>query len=245
LVAGATASDAALAGGAMLLLQFGIGAANDVIDAPRDSSKPGKPIPTGLVSRHAGVTIAVTAFAGGLGIAAAVDPRLATLAVVVIAIGLAYDVAFKGTAWSWLPFAVGIPVLPTFGWLASARPLPAAFGVLVPAAIAAGAALAIGNALTDVERDRATGVSSVATRLGAPRASLVEVLLFAAVALAAVGSTLDRGPVAGAIGIVAAVPVVAAVAVRGRTASARERAWEIQSVATGVLGIAWLVAVAA
>ena len=31
----------------------------------------------------------------------------------------------KGTAWSWLPFAVGIPLLPVYGWLGAAGALPA------------------------------------------------------------------------------------------------------------------------
>ena len=39
---------------------------------------------------------------------------IAACRLVVIAIGLAYDLRLKGTAWSWLPFAVGIPILPVY-----------------------------------------------------------------------------------------------------------------------------------
>ena len=59
----------------------------------------------------------------------------------------------KGTAWSWLPFAVGIPLLPVYGWLGAAGALPAFFAVLVPVAMLAGAALAIANARRRLERD--------------------------------------------------------------------------------------------
>ena len=79
------------------------------------------------------------------------------LAVVVLAIGYGYDLAFKGTAWSWVPFAVGIPLLPVFGWLGAAGSLPSSFAVLLPVAVVAGTGLAIANARADLERDAAAG----------------------------------------------------------------------------------------
>ena len=91
------------------------------------------------------------------------------LAVVVLGIGLAYDLFAKGTAASWVPFAVGIPILPVYGWLGATGSLPDLFRLLVPVAAVAGAALAIGNALVDVERDRAAGDRSVALVLGRGR----------------------------------------------------------------------------
>ena len=81
-------------------------------------------------------------------------------------IGYGYDLVAKGTAWSWLPFALGIPLLPVYGWLGATGALPSFFIALVPMAMLAGAALAIANARADLERDVAAGTVSVATRLG-------------------------------------------------------------------------------
>jgi 4-hydroxybenzoate polyprenyltransferase len=181
----------------------------------------------------------------GLSLAAAGGTGV-VLAVVVIAIGLAYDLWLKGTPWSWLPFAVGIPVLPVFGWLGATGALPSAFVVLVPAAVAAGAALAIGNALVDVDRDREAGSSSVALALGPERAWLAHLVLVGVVALAAVTSVPWLGgsiAESGAIALVALLPIGAAIAARGGGASRRERAWELEAVGIAALGIAWVVVV--
>jgi 4-hydroxybenzoate polyprenyltransferase len=232
----------------MTLLQAGIGATNDLVDAPRDAGlKPGKPIPAGLVSPEAARRLAIGSF--GLGIVLggiAGGPAVGALAFVVIAIGLTYDLRLKGTAWSWLPFAVGIPVLPVFGWLGAAGRLPAAFAVLLPAAVASGAALAIANALVDVERDRAAGVSSIAIALGPRRAWILQAGLLLLVGIAAIVSVRPLGgSPEGAIGVAlgAIVPIVGVVIGRSGGLGRRERAWELEAIGVAILGIAWMVAV--
>lgn len=220
IVAGGTPSVAAGLGLAMVGLQAGIGATNDFIDAPRDAGhKPGKPIPAGLVSRAEARNVALVAFGVGIGLAGlSGGPTGVFLAIVVVAIGLTYDLRLKGTVWSWLPFAVGIPVLPVFGWLGAAGRLPIAFLILVPAAVAAGAALAIANAFVDVERDRAAGSGSIALALGPTNAWLIHVGILAAVGLAAAVSVGPLGgSVAGAVGVsvAAMLPVGAGLAARG------------------------------
>jgi 4-hydroxybenzoate polyprenyltransferase len=233
---------------AMVALQAGIGATNDLVDAPRDAGhKPNKPIPAGHVSRQAASVVAVAGFAAGVALAG-VSGGLAgvVLGVVVIAIGLTYDLRLKGTAWSWLPFAVGIPVLPVFGWLGARGTLPLEFAVLIPAAVAAGAALAIANTLVDVERDRAAGSSSIAIALGPTNAWLIHVGLLVAVGVAAVVSVGPLGGSAvgaGAVAVAAIVLVGAALGGRGGGATRRERAWEIEALGVAILGIAWLLAV--
>ena len=233
---------------AMVALQAGIGATNDLVDAPRDSGhKPGKPIPAGLVSRTAAQRVAVVAFGVGIGLASlSGGPTAAALALVGVAIGLAYDLRLKGTAWSWLPFAVGIPVLPVFAWLGATGHLPIAFLVLIPAAVAAGAALAIANALVDVERDRSAGSGSIAIALGPTNAWLIHIGLLVAIGLAAVASVGPLGgPAAGgtAVALVTLLPVGAGLAARGGGATRRERAWELEAVGVAVLALAWLLAV--
>jgi 4-hydroxybenzoate polyprenyltransferase len=248
LAAGGTPMVATGLGLAMVALQAGIGATNDVVDAPRDAGrKPGKPIPAGLVSPATARRVVVVAFGVGLGLAGlSGGPAAVAVAVLGVAIGLAYDLRLKGTAWSWLPFAVGIPVLPVFSWIGATGHLPIAFLVLIPAAAAAGAALAIANALVDVERDRLAGTGSIALALGPANAWLIHVALLVAIGLAAVASVGPLGGSSGggtAVALAAILPVAAGLAARGGGVTRQERAWELEAVGVAVLALAWLLAV--
>jgi 4-hydroxybenzoate polyprenyltransferase len=228
----------------MTALQASIGALNDLVDAPRDAGhKPGKPIPAGLVSAAAARAVVVAAAGTGLAFAAPSGPATVVLAVVVLAIGYGYDLIYKGTAWWWVPFAVGMPLLPVFGWLGAAGTLPASFAVLVPVAVLAGAALAIANARADLERDAAAGVDSVAVRLGFERAWTVEAALLAVVVGAALVTLglADAPTWALVVAVGAGVVVLIGLAVGRRGGSARiERSWQLQAVGVGLLGAAWI-----
>jgi 4-hydroxybenzoate polyprenyltransferase len=247
LLAGGGPGLATRIGVAMTLLQLGIGTVNDVVDAPRDAGrKPGKPIPTGLASIAAARLVASVCFLAGTALAVGVSTTLGLLAALVIGIGLAYDLRLKGTAWSWLPFAIGIPILPVFGWVGVTGTLPQPFLVLVPAAVVAGAALAIGNALVDVERDLAAGVSSIAVAFGPARTWRVGILLFAAIWMAAVGSVIAAGGAAVAIlgmAVVGSIPILASILSRTAQSAVRERAWQAEAIGLAVLAALWLAAV--
>jgi len=231
-------------GVAMTALQVSIGSLNDIVDAPHDRGRtPAKPIPGGLVSTTEAWAVAI----GGavLGLALALPSGVATvvLALVVLAIGYAYDLAFKGTAWSWLPFAIGIPLLPVFGWLGATGVLPSSFTILLPVAVIAGAALAVANARADVERDAAAGVESVATRLGNDRAWAVNAALLGAVVLLAAVTLIDQGaPALTMLAALGAGVVIGIGVFLGRHADSagRERAWELEAVGVGFLAAAWL-----
>ena len=244
MVAGADAMTALRLGVSMTALQVSIGSLNDIIDAPRDAGRtPAKPIPGGLVSRSEAWAIAI----GGavLGLALALPSGVATvaLAVAILVIGYAYDLGFKGTAWSWLPFAVGIPLLPVFGWLGATGGLPSSFAILLPVAVIAGAALAIANARADVERDAAAGVDSVATRLGIERSWAVNAGLLGAVTVVAVATLIAQGaPPVALLAALGAGVVIGIGVVLGRNADSvgRERGWELEAVGVGLLAAAWL-----
>ena len=250
LIAGAEAGTAAALGVSMTALQVSIGTLNDIVDAPRDlGAKPGKPIPAGLVSRDAAVVVAVAGGGAGLLLGWLSGPfgvAVALLGVVVLAIGYAYDLFFKGTAWSWLPFAVGIPVLPVYGWVGATGGVPASFAVLVPAAVVAGAALAVANARADEARDLASGTVSVATRLGGRWSWRVDAALSSVVVGVAIATLLVAGagavPLAGA-GVAAVIVAAGLVVGRSDDADRRERAWELQAVGIAVLAAAWLAGV--
>jgi 4-hydroxybenzoate polyprenyltransferase len=231
-------------GVAMTALQVSIGSLNDIVDAPHDRGrKPAKPIPGGLVSLGEARAVAIGGAVLGLALALPSGAATVVLALVVLAIGYAYDLAFKGTPWSWLPFAIGIPLLPVFGWLGATGGLPASFTILLPVAVIAGAALAVANARADVERDAAAGVDSVATRLGLGRAWVVNAGLLGMVMLLAGATLLAQGaPPLAMLGALGAAVVIGIGVILGRHADSagRERAWELEAVGVGLLAAAWL-----
>jgi 4-hydroxybenzoate polyprenyltransferase len=247
-IAGAGVSLALLLALSMLLLQFGIGAANDWADAPADAvALPRKPIPDGRVARGLAARIAAAAAAAGLALAAGAGAATAVIAAVGLLIGLAYDLRLKGTRWSWVPYAAGIPLLPLFAWVGATRAMPPAFAVLLPVAMIAGAALAVANALADLERDERAGVETVATALGVAPARRVDAILQAVVVAAAVGSAiiLGGGPAGIALGLVGAGVVAVGVGIGwGSGRRARQRAWEVQAVGLAVLAVGWVMALA-
>ncbi len=231
----------------MTALQVSIGALNDIVDAPTDAvGNPAKPIPTGL---SLSIAWAVTIGGAGIGLAlvAAIGFAVTMVAAAGLAVGYAYDLRFKGTIWSWVPFAVGIPLVPVFGWLGGAGRLPDAFAVLVPMAVLAGAGIAVANARADLDRDRAAGVDSVAARLGDRRAWAVNAALLAVVIAIALGSMWGRS--ASTVELAAAIGAGAVIGlgmIAGSRSGSRGRpfAWEIEAIGLGLLGAAWLAGVA-
>ena len=248
-IAGAGAALVALLAAAMLLLQLGIGAANDWADAAADgTAQPRKPVPSGLVRRSTAARIAAATAAGGLALAALAGPAPLVVAAAGLAAGLAYDLRLKGTRWSWVPYAIGIPLLPVFAWIGATGSLPAAFAALVPIAMLAGAALAMANALADVEHDRGAGTETIATSLGLVRARRIEAVLGGMVVAAALGSVVAFGGDVAWIAIAGAgsAVVVGGIALgwKGRSA-VRRRAWEVQAVGVGIVAAGWIGALAA
>jgi 4-hydroxybenzoate polyprenyltransferase len=245
-LAGGGVAVAVLLGVSMVALQFAIGALNDIVDAPADAGRvPPKPIPGGQVAVATARAVTLVAAAVGLGVAAIVDPRVVGIALGVLAIGAAYDLAAKGTPWSWLPFAVGIPVLPVYGWLGATGTLPAFFAVLLPMAVLAGTALAVANARADLDADLASGSASVATVLGPVRSWWLDAGLMAAatgIGVVFVGR--------GSWGAFTWALVVAGTALvgfgllvgRGPTHHARRRAWEAQAIGAAIAATGWVAA---
>jgi 4-hydroxybenzoate polyprenyltransferase len=104
--------------------------------------------------------------------------------VLLVGSGLAYDLGVKGTAWSWLPYALAFGSLPAIPTLAQHPPaLPAWWLALAGALLGVGAHLV--NVLPDLEDDAATGVRGLPHRIGARASQLgaALVLLTAAACL--------------------------------------------------------------
>lgn len=238
----------------MLALQASIGALNDVRDTQRDAGrKSGKPIPRGLVGIRAAQVVVLGGLVAGLVLAASSGPATVLVALLGVGLGYLYDLRLSQTAWSWLPFALGVPLVPLFAWLGTTGTVPQALVTLLPIGVLAGAGLALANALADVERDTAASKPSAAVQLGREGAWVIQVALLAIAAVLAVGLLpVARAAIpAGAqlairlvVLLGCAVLVGAAVLVRGADARWRERAWEVEAVAVAVIGAAWLAAAA-
>ncbi len=245
LVAGATPGSAARLGLAMLALQCSIGSLYDIVDAPHDAGrKVRKPIPTGLVE----VGEARLVVAGGLvlGLLLASGSGVATLGAAILGVGAGYlyDLRLKGSALSWAPFAVGIPILPIFAWLGATGTIPGIFAMLVPLAALAGAGIAIGNARADYERDLDAGTASIATRLGLVRSWWVHAAIHLAVVtgaiIAAAVAPGTRPWLPAAVAAAGLVTIVGVGLSRGGSPGRRELAWEVEAAGIGLVGVVWL-----
>lgn len=243
LVAGGGLEIAARLAIAMVALQVSIGAANDLADVDRDrAASRAKPIPTGLVRPLVALVVAAAALAIGLGLSWTLGPAPLVVATVGTAIGYAYDLWLKPTRWAWLPFALGIPLLPVYAWVGSTGGVPFGFILLVPLAFLAGTGLALANSLADLEGDRAAGTLTPATALGPDRTWRAVVFLQAVVGAAAVASLafVEVAP-AVMVGAATGLGITAAGVALGRSASParRRHGWEASAVGLTALGVAW------
>jgi 4-hydroxybenzoate polyprenyltransferase len=248
LVAGASASTALLLGVAMVSLQASIGALNDLADLPADAiSKPAKPLVRGVVTPALARAVVAAGLTIGLVLSALAGVAALLVALLGVAIGYVYDLRLKGTAWAWLPFAIGVPLLPVYAWVGATGAIPGAFAVLLPAAVAAGAALALGNQLADVGPDLRAGVDSTARRLGRRESLILIAGLHAGVAAAALVSLAalgGHGPaVAAMVGGIATV-VLGLAAATAEWGMLSRRAWELQATGTAILAAGWIAALA-
>jgi 4-hydroxybenzoate polyprenyltransferase len=228
----------------MLCLQASIGTLNDLADIQHDRGrKPGKPLPRGLVPPGVARLVVVAGLLTGLGLSLTGGVVTVGVAIAGVSIGYAYDLGLKASRWSWLPFAVGLPLLPVYAWVGATGGVPAAFLVLIPLAVVAGTAVALANQLADAERDQAAGIRTAVGALGRERAWRIGLGLELIVALVAGGSlVLDGAPlvaIGAADGSIALLMIGVALG-RSPRAATRERGWEAQAVALGCLALAWL-----
>jgi 4-hydroxybenzoate polyprenyltransferase len=84
---------------------------------------------------------------------------------VIEALGLAYDLGFKGTWVSGLLYAVYFPLIPLLAWAVFGRWQPF-LPWIVPLGAALGVAMNVANTLPDLESDRAAGVRGLPHLLG-------------------------------------------------------------------------------
>jgi 4-hydroxybenzoate polyprenyltransferase len=233
----------------MLGFQFSIGVANDLADATSDKlTHPSKPLVTGTVTpRQAGGILAIAVCVGIVG-AGSVGIGPLTIGLVGLADGLLYDLRLKGTPFAWLAFAAGVGLLPVYAWLGATGGLPPALLGVATMAVLAGAALALANALADLEKDLEAGWATVATTLGRDKTLLSDaclVFLLQGVVLASsIVGDRDTGAIATELAGVA-VGWAGLVLSASSSEALRRLGWEAQAVSVAVMGIGWLAALAA
>lgn len=242
-VVGAPLSAAALVALTMLGVHTFIGATNDYVDRHRDAGRPEKPLARGQLPPRTALLMAAVGLTTGLTAATQVSRLTLVLAALGALVGFTYNVWLKRTALSWLPFAVGVSIIPAFAWSTVSSVLPAPILTLSLVALPAGAALALQNSLADRAIDAEQGMRSAAVRLGEARAlgALVglHAVTFAALLLTAPSSTSPL--------LLSAAGLLLVVGTAGSARPSRwtrQRAWEICAAALALAALSVALATA-
>lgn len=235
----------ALLAGAMLGMQFSIGATNDVADRELDAAaKRWKPIPAGVLSTRAASATAAVAAATGLGLALLVGPVTAVLWAAMLGSGLAYNFWLKPTAWAWACFSAAFAVLPVYAWRGATGAMPPMWEFVVVAALLAGPALQLANSIIDLDTDAAAGLRTPAVLLGPARALTVMAALLVAVhALAWLTLATVAGDGTRALLGVASVAAASSAWLSSGAPPGRRLGWSGQALSVSLVAVAWLTSV--
>jgi 4-hydroxybenzoate polyprenyltransferase len=154
-------------------MQISIAMLNDYCDRRLDAaSKPGKPIPRGLIHAR-------EALIGGLVMIAIMLilliqlPLLALLvSLCYLVLGQAYNLGLKSTPFSGIVFALAMPLIPLYAFAGIGR-VPYVLFWLIPTGFLLGIALNLANSLPDIEQDAANSAKTLAVVLGVKRSFAV------------------------------------------------------------------------
>jgi 4-hydroxybenzoate polyprenyltransferase len=197
--------------------QLSIGWSNDWLDWRRDraAERRDKPIARDDIQPRSVAVSAMVALAVCVAASLALGAAAAAVHLLAVAAGWFYNVRAKHTWYSVAPWALAFGLLPAVVTLTA--PLgrwPAWWMIVAGAALGSGAHFA--NAIGDLDRDRATGVTGLPHRLGRRR-SLWATLGLVAVGVAVIVVGSPARPAALVVGVTAAVglPAVMTATVRG------------------------------
>lgn len=230
----------------IFLVSASVGSMNDFLDVDLDRrTKPEKPIARGDLTPRTAFAISVVSAVAGVVLSAVLGLPAVVVALLVLASGLAYDVWLKGTLWSWVPYGIGIPALPVWGFLAAGKFTPVLL-LSFPLGVLISLALYLANTIPDLESDTAYGIKGLAHRLGLRRSLIATWVCFGVtIALLALTPALFGNdsrllfPGLG-LGAVLLVVMVSGYLVNASQASLRW-GWYLSAVLAGVLGVSWVV----
>ena len=229
----------------MLGGQLAIGATNELVDLPYDAvGKPWKPLPSGDVS----IRGARAMLAAGLIMMVAFGSRFGALPFVLLALGtglgIAYDLWFKRTIWSWLPYLLALPLLPIWVFASLGKPEPRLL-LLYPLGALATVGVHLAQALPDVAIDREAGLETVTSRLGEMR-----IFVFAWLATLSapvlgwfvaqwLGASQQLVPIAIASGIAVLLLAINVILIRADRRRGAVACFPLVATTTLVTGLAW------
>jgi 4-hydroxybenzoate polyprenyltransferase len=246
-VAGAAPTDVVRLGLAMTSLQAAIGTVNDLADRVADVGRPEKPLVAGVVTTRSAATVAVLGAALGLGLSAMSGAATLLVGTLGLVVGLAYDLRLKRTPWAWLPYVLGIPLIPIFAWLGATGSVPPELGIIAVLAGLAGGAISLANALVDPAADAAAGVRTPVVALGMTSAwrwlaGLVSLVL--ALALLSLWLVHGAGPGIAVAVVGGVVTGGGVITLRAGSVDRRERGWELLAAGFAMTGAGWVWAIA-
>ncbi len=154
-------------------MQISIAMLNDYRDRRLDAaSKPGKPIPRGLIHAREALISGFVMIAIML-ILLIQLPLLALLvSLCYLVLGQAYNLGLKSTPFSGIVFALAMPLIPLYAFAGIGR-VPYVLFWLIPTGFLLGIALNLANSLPDIEQDAANGAKTLAVVLGVKRSFAV------------------------------------------------------------------------
>jgi 4-hydroxybenzoate polyprenyltransferase len=154
-------------------MQLSIAVWNDYCDRQVDAStKKNKPIPRGLIRPQEAFIIGLLFIVIMVFLLLPLNPLALCISLLYLALGQSYNFGLKSTPWSGIVFALAIPLIPVYAFVASGRIMPFVFW-LVPVAALLGIALNLANSLPDIEDDRANNAHTLAVVLGVRRSFIV------------------------------------------------------------------------
>lgn len=235
--AGGSAAQSILAAITMLGVHTSIGAMNDLLDQTSDAGREEKPLVGGSVSPREARVMVVVAATAGLAAASALSSTSLAIAAAGATLGYLYNAGIKRTPISFLPFALGVALIPVFAWSAAGAQLPAAIATLCLIALPGGSALALQNALADRELDQSVGANGAVVRLGHRRTILMIALLHGITyLLILVSAPVTASPVLlTAGGLLLGLGVTLSTRV---PRALRQRGWEVSALALACCAIA-------
>jgi len=154
-----------LLGLSVIAIYGSVGSLNDYCDYSLDKmAKPAKPLVRGLVSRSYAMKQAWVLGPIGLLLSLALSWQTACFAAIVLIFGVWYDVWAKRSLFSWVPYAVGIPSLPMWGFAAAGR-FERELLLVYPLGAMLSLGLNVSQTLPDREEDAAFGLKGLVHRL--------------------------------------------------------------------------------
>jgi 4-hydroxybenzoate polyprenyltransferase len=223
--------------------QATVGVVNDLRDRDLDAvAKPHKPLVAGRVSVRGAYVIGAAMLLVALVAGGALGVTSFFLVIAMTAAGLIYDLWLKRTAVSFLPYILGMPILPIWAWIC-VRPAPSRLWLTYPLGVLIGFGLHLANALPDAERDAAGGVRGVVQVVGARVALALCIGAFVVALVLAAVLTYEtwRGGSLVLYVVAAVLLTVAAVSASVRpTVGTLQRNWGILICCAIVIAAGWL-----